>query len=133
MEDINTITGVTLTNTTFSPQTPTGENINEDLLYGQDYSFENQYTPESYIAGTTTNSSGKSEWYNYQINREGLQTNSTTNPTNGTTLYNLIYTGSNYWIATRGVGKISGSTVIGNSIAYADQRWFKGRIMASNV
>ena len=74
-----------------------------------------------FCGNTTTNVSGTSGLYSYQVTGNGLNTNTTYNTENGEILQNLIAIGMNYWVATLGQGFRSNTSKLIYSLGYCDQ------------
>ena len=117
MEDIDKICGVTVDRTNKKLLGKSGteiSNYNSDSMtvysgdtndnYKNAYRINDSWTAKEGPANITVTS----DYYGYKGNKEGLQTNTTTNATNGQTLYEMIFgTAENqyyYWLASRGVG-----------------------------
>ncbi len=97
-EDINTICGVTVDPTGIKP-----EGVDEDGIYGQKYSYTNQFAnAEDFIAGTRTDFEKTSNAYYYSGDNSALKTGNNQN------LYNMIFYPNGveqqkkeYWLASR--------------------------------
>lgn len=102
IEDVNQVVGVTV-DETGKPS------LDESGHYGQTYSYTNQYaSPEDYLAGTKSNFSKTSDYYEYMANNPALTT------ATDQRLYNLLFdnveyrSGKAYWLASRCV--VAGSS-----------------------
>ncbi len=111
IEDINKITGVTVSSTGLTPD------VDQGGVYGNSYYFEGHYTPESWLGDQTTGTvSGTCDGYFYSGDAEGLQTNTTTNQKTGARLYEMIFGDTDtkyFWLASRGVRAGSSNAFFG--------------------
>ena len=106
MKDINEITGITDENKI--KEVNLDPIMNDGKQYGEAYSFDNQYTPESWLNGKQqTTVSGNVDGYMYAINsqEEGMPTVTVSDQRQYDMLFkNVEYpNGAQYWLASRGV------------------------------
>ena len=151
MEDIDKICGVTVDRTNKKLLGKSGaeiSNYNGTFMQSFTYKGTGKYTIEqdengNWIrkVGPTTNDTDTisitSDYYGYYGEREGLQTNTTTNATNGQTLYEMIFgTADNtyyYWLASRRVRAYSNDAIFGPGNVYGGNAGSEGiRLFNSN-
>lgn len=120
IDDINSITGIT-----------TAEKIKEANLdarssgnkqYGDEYSYSNQWTPESYLEGKKVTVSGISTGYYYSINSA---TDETQPKVTDSVLYDLLFgdIGTNaayYWLSSSGIYGDAGGAAYGPGVVEDD-------------
>lgn len=108
IEDINAVLGIKndddIKNANVFPM------MNGSLQYGEQYSFDNQYTPESWLNGKTrTTVSGTVDGYAFIINPPS-ESGINSVKLEDERLYSLLFdnveygSGRAYWLASRGVG-----------------------------
>ena len=121
-KDIDEITGVT-----------TDEKIKEvnmdvyygNKQYGEAYSFDNQYTPQSWLNGKQqTTVSGTVNGYYYSINSK-VEDDAPSVTLSNTRIYNMLFNnveirqGAAYWLASRGVNANSDDAYVGPGMVVA--------------
>ena len=122
MNDIDEITGIT--------NDEKIKEVNMDAYlgnrqYGESYSFENQYTPESWINGKQQITvSGTVNGYYYTINSEQDNNAPTVKMSNNRAyemlFYNTEIKGKQYWLASRGVYAGAGNAGFGQGRVYTE-------------
>lgn len=111
IEDINAVLGIKndddIKNANVFPM------MNGSLQYGEQYSFDNQYTPESWLNGKTrTTVSGTVDGYAFIINPPS-ESGINSVKLEDERLYSLLFdnveygSGRAYWLASRGVATLS--------------------------
>ena len=103
MNDIDKLTGVT---TDALKRQYNLDQFYEGKNYGESYSFENHYTPQSWLTSTKTTVSGTVNGYYYSINSQDGSNPYVTMSNNR--IYNMLFdnvefSGRAYWLASVGV------------------------------
>ena len=118
MDDINQVTGIT-TEDDIKRVNLDAYSYYANYQYGDSYSYENHYTPESWLNGKTpTTVTGTVDGYYYSINSQ-VEEDTPYVTMEDTRVYDMLFdnveylTGKNYWLASHGITTYSDGYVDG--------------------